>query len=131
MKRRNMLKSKAMKWVKALRSGKYKQGEGLLVQGKRNKKGHKVFEYCCLGVLAEVSGFKKEELLNRGLLRGIEGECGLNTVNGTPIKEGNEEVTIKTKRSISGEVDNLADANDVGVSFKAIATWIEKNYKLL
>lgn len=36
------------KWVAALRSGKYKQGKGVL-------RGHSN-AYCCLGVLCEVAG---------------------------------------------------------------------------
>ena len=36
------------KWIKALLSGDYKQGKGIL----KNKKG----EYCCLGVLADICG---------------------------------------------------------------------------
>jgi hypothetical protein len=43
------------KWVKALRSGKYKQGHGALIemQGEERKK---IKTYCCLGVLCDVSG---------------------------------------------------------------------------
>lgn len=37
------------KWVKALRSGKYKQAEGQLRDGDR---------FCCLGVLCDVLGMK-------------------------------------------------------------------------
>lgn len=33
------------KWVEALRSGRYKQGRGVLRQGN---------EFCCLGVLADI-----------------------------------------------------------------------------
>src|SRR4051794_35352962 len=36
------------KWVDALRSGKYKQGKGLLRDFNDN--------YCCLGVLCEIAG---------------------------------------------------------------------------
>lgn len=44
-----MKKSVAMKWVEALRSGKYKQGKATRL--KDNKGG-----FCCLGVLCEISG---------------------------------------------------------------------------
>lgn len=40
------------KWLKALRSGEYKQGRELL----KTKDG----KYCCLGVLAEINGHLKE-----------------------------------------------------------------------
>jgi hypothetical protein len=59
------------KWLAALRSGKYKQGSGILAKtsvssGKTN--------YCCLGVLAKVSGVTKglnEEFLTEGMSRKI------------------------------------------------------------
>lgn len=37
------------KWVKALRSGKYKQGTGTLKQYNRNEEA----KHCCLGVLCQ------------------------------------------------------------------------------
>jgi hypothetical protein len=45
-----MRKDVAKKWVKALRSGKYKQGQGYLKQF--NSKGQP--RHCCLGVLCEI-----------------------------------------------------------------------------
>lgn len=42
-----MKKDIAMKWVEALRSGKYKQTRGTL----KNNEG-----FCCLGVLCEING---------------------------------------------------------------------------
>jgi hypothetical protein len=41
---------KAAEWTTALRSGKYEQGQNALCDGSA---------FCCLGVLAEVSGFEK------------------------------------------------------------------------
>ena len=46
-----MKKNIAMRWIKALRSGKYKQARSAL----RNKK----VGYCCLGVLCEISKLGK------------------------------------------------------------------------
>lgn len=43
------------KWYNALRSGKYKQGRGILC--KKSKQGN---EYCCLGVLEHVAEGKVE-----------------------------------------------------------------------
>lgn len=46
------------KWVKALRSGKFKQGDGGLYYDRK---------YCCLGVLCTVAGIDiKEAKRNRG-----------------------------------------------------------------
>lgn len=49
-----MNKKLAMKWVKALRSGEYKQGTGKLNDGQGN--------FCCLGVLCEIEGLPKETI---------------------------------------------------------------------
>lgn len=117
-----MLKSKAMKWVKALRSGKYKQGTGYL-RGNSHTEG---YSYCCLGVLAEIEGhgdkIKTGKTENLGRFRR---SCGLASTTGVP--ENSLGVRIKGHCGY----ESLADANDSGVSFKRIATWIEKNYKLL
>lgn len=50
-----MKKAIAMKWVEALRSGKYKQGLGRLHNPDTNT-------YCCLGVLRDISGCKSNDL---------------------------------------------------------------------
>lgn len=46
------IKSRVMKFIKALESGKYKQGRGALAKrdGPRGK-----FDFCCLGVACEVA----------------------------------------------------------------------------
>lgn len=68
-----MKKSIAMKWVKALRSGKYKQGRKVL----KNSEG----KYCCLGVMCEVVGYV--EILNKGLLPcDVVEKAGMATPNG-------------------------------------------------
>ena len=45
------LKENRAKWVKALRSGKYKQGDTVLFNRKEKS-------YCCLGVLCVTAGLK-------------------------------------------------------------------------
>lgn len=52
-----MKKSVAMKWVKALRSGKYKQGEPMKLKDSNG-------EFCCLGVLCDISGKGEFEYSN-------------------------------------------------------------------
>lgn len=59
------------KWLKALRSGEYRQGRGQL----RNNKG----EYCCLGVACEV--YQKEgpgdlEIDDLGYVTSYDGDTG-------------------------------------------------------
>ena len=129
------------KWVKALRSGKFKQGSGTLKQF--NKKGQT--QHCCLGVLCELYnetmkknkkktlpetvcdndrdfshgycrfGGKKEDL-PKDVMKwaGISNSMGAFTT-GNPIYEQY----------------NLADLNDTGRKFKTIANIIEKNYEQL
>lgn len=53
-------KAKAERWVEALRSGEYEQGQGHLV--------NEYNEYCCLGVFAHLEGLPKENLLDEGVL---------------------------------------------------------------
>ena len=96
------------KWLKALRSGKYKQGMGTLRIEDR---------FCCLGVLCDLLDPKKWEqdeydelrfryLGERGLLpTGIKVELNIN-----PIDE------LK-----------VIDMNDTGLHFNRIADWIEEN----
>ena len=64
-----MKKSYAMKWVVALRSGKYKQGKGRL--HKVNASNH--HKYCCLGVLCDVVGAPKERVRNVFYYKGRAG----------------------------------------------------------
>lgn len=47
------------KWVSALRSGKYKQGTGYLIQSRND---NEQCEYCCLGVLCDL--YAKEHGFN-------------------------------------------------------------------
>lgn len=111
----------AMKWVKALRSGKYKQGKSALVSV---KDGGNCF--CCLGVLAvEVLRKTPNELFGWGALSdGFANTATLGTSWGSQRNGGN--------LTIGGEsYASLAVANDFGASFKQIATYIEKNYKKL
>lgn len=88
------------KWLKALRSGKYKQGQGLL-------KEHG--EYCCLGVACVVAGRKR--LANLGMIPDSEMRVP-KFLRGTEAKVPNKLITLN---------------DDKRWDFKKIATWIEKN----
>ena len=94
------------KWVKALRSGLYKQGILKLKDEEKIVLGRtRPARYCCLGVAYECGLAKTEHG------RSVLGESFLNE-NFAPIKLQKE----------------LAIRNDSGEwSFKRIATWIEKN----
>ena len=130
-----MEKKKAMKWVKALRSGKYKQADGSLIILNNDKP----MGYCCLGVLCEVSGIPLNHFKNHGVLWGdLSRSCGISDSEGQIKETKSVSIYDINKKKIQLRIGNkyksfvsLSDANDDGASFKSIATWIEKNYKLL
>jgi len=129
-----MNKAKAMKWVKALRSGKYKQGREVLLKTQNDSLDGKVVGHCCLGVLAEINGFGREKLCGLDLLNiEMQEVCGLTSESGEPLNndDGDPQKVNVRHAKMDMEFDSLAEANDHGVSFRTIATWIEKNYKLL
>lgn len=125
----------AKKWVKALRSGKYKQTKETL----QDEKG-----FCCLGVLcdlappdlghwdpeaADIPGERafitKEGGADTSLLpRAVQKWAGLATddgVYGTKLREDG-------KRSFDV---TLVDANDEGATFEQIADFIEQHWEIL
>lgn len=121
-----MLKKYAVKWAKALRSGKYQQSRMAL----RNSKG-----YCCLGVACEITGrplnrkiggcftikgSNKTDFLPKVVQRALK----MHSSNGAQ-KDGN---SLKIGQSL---FKTLSRANDFGMSFSDIADYIEKNYKQL
>ncbi len=102
------------KWVKALRSGKYKQGKEHLRQ--ENDKGKSV--YCCLGVLIEVAG----------------GDCDDDAYafdNATLAADFEKKIDLAKNQTEDLAHYNDGDREDGSLvkswSFKRIATWIEKN----
>lgn len=102
-----MEKKKAMKWVEALRSGEYEQGRGRL-----RVTDNAGDSFCCLGVACEIglatqdpmTQFVRTDFLSSLEQRRLARWNDGEDVNGQPIKRW---------------------------SFKKIANWIEKNYKLL
>lgn len=122
-----MKKSAMKKWVKALRSGKYKQGESYLVKYKmHDETGDIVRElsFCCLGVLCQINGVNIAIGVDELLGEDTRLQVGLKTHNG----QLNKNYKVPNKY-LEGTVSNLADLNDNGLSFKQIANIIEKNYK--
>ena len=128
----------AKKWIKALRSGKYKQGQSLLKQyDAKNQPRH-----CCLGVLCELynetmkKNHKKILTVNKTSNNGFCPENGYVTFSG----EGESLPPVVKKwagmKSNNGEIDyrfygSLADMNDSGKTFKTISNTIEKNIESL
>lgn len=107
------------KWLEALRSGKYVQGEGVLRNGDD--------EYCCLGVLCEVAGaecskepvYAGSDLLIPRYRFTYKGDSQTELL---PLLLSNELGIGKDAHS------TLTTMNDnQGKTFKQIADWIEEN----
>jgi hypothetical protein len=96
------------KWINALRSGRFKQGNGCL----RSGEGH-----CCLGVLCEITGNGK----NRDMTNSYP-------VDSDPL--GANESTVGNFMGLSVKTQfTLARLNDYGHTFEEIANYISKNVK--
>lgn len=94
------------KWVDALLSGEYKQGEGDLLH---------VGKYCCLGVACVVAGVRKHDMLNKGLIYTYEEYS--EKVPAILRVEATEAMYIY-RSTVPGA---LADLNDSEVPFEVIA----------
>ena len=134
-----MRKEVMVKWVKALRSGKFKHGTGTLKQF--NSKGDA--QHCCLGVLCELYNQDMKKNHKKTLKITVYDndasfKYGYTRFNGA--SDGLPE-DVKKWSGIStsfgrfyGDDDlpaPLADLNDDGRKFKTIANIIEKNYDKL
>lgn len=111
------------KWVKALRSGKYKQGTETLKQYNSNGEA----KHCCLGVLCE--------LYNNDMKKSKKKTLNITIVDCCLPEKVKEWSGIKSSYGkFYGEEDlpaPLADLNDNGKKFKTIADIIEKHYENL
>jgi len=118
-----MNKNIKTKWVKALRSGNYKQGKNSLA--KVNKLGN--VKYCCLGVLCDLYLKEHKQKWNpvnedNDLSIGRKKETAVLPLNvrkwagldSNPILQSNNET--------------LASMNDDGFTFKKLADAIENEF---
>lgn len=95
-----------VKWLEALRSGKYQQGSMQLKDPFNNT-------YCCLGVLCDITG------------------CKWNASYAT-YKQNSSNITVPMSLReelglIGPDCRILMEMNDRGTSFNEIADYIEKN----
>lgn len=97
------------KWIKALRSGKYKQAQRTL----RRRKGSGAC-YCCLGVACEIYLHGKWD----GEVYLLAGAGSLHVL-GDNLR--------RSYGMAAGEQRELAIINDTGASFEQIADIIEKS----
>jgi hypothetical protein len=105
-------------WVAALRSGNYRQ----------TQKGEEGFQrlkgpvgYCCLGVLAELNGWKTD---GRGILTD-EGAKALSLENGYTVSGLLEDCGLPNFPE--SKVHTLAGLNDNGIPFKELADFLEQH----
>lgn len=105
-------------WVRALRSGKYVKGKGML----KTKKG-----YCCLGVLTDL--YIKEKKLKKGWESHFEpedGELGLRVMRWAGLPSKDPEVEFKKHGSYEDK-QTLSVINDTTrKTFKDIAGIIQE-----
>lgn len=130
-----MKKEVAMKWVAALRSGKFKQGHGVLHSGDK---------FCCLGVLCDISG-QGEWVVDSVGANGysVAGEGMCKGVLHDQVQKWSGVINWDGKYldKKTGKHFKLSQWNDLGYSkdtsvakpqtFEQIANWIEKNWKAL
>lgn len=113
------MKTSVKLWLRALRSGKYKQTREYL---------HTDSGYCCLGVACEIYNKTHKSKVN---YKGPLDEESLNdpkvaiVARWLGLEEGTGQFMGETNHS------SLADLNDKGQSFKEIADLIESNPKKL
>lgn len=113
------------KWVEALRSGEYEQGESVL---KDTSEG--VTKYCCLGVACKL-------LVDEGVAVEYSGLYSDNIFKLVGEEEGDYEVLSEGIANYLGILSNpivkvtvgtstIADLNDTGTPFSEIADIIEE-----
>ena len=94
------------KWIKALRSGRYRKGKGMLYR-KGKHGGHP--RYCCLGVAASISGTPSYDM---------EGACFIYEAGVVPD-------LIYAEGPMPHVFVKMNDINEK--SFSQIADWIQEN----
>ncbi len=132
----------AKAWIAALRSGKYQQAEGTLIE--TAFEGTEIEAYCCLGVaceLAAAAGIGQWELEDGEFLTGVfRDRYGNMSAEELPrgVKEwlgvNNENPSVQLGRSANGRYESQTATwmNDSKrASFSEIADWLETHHKEL
>lgn len=101
------------RWVEALRSGEYKQAQGLLGRNFDDVDSHRPTTFCCLGVLCDLVD------PNRWHTGGFKADDNLTINYKVPPKD----VWKRIDQDIV--MDTLIRLNDGGATFNAIADFIE------
>lgn len=114
-----MKKEVAEIWVQALRSGKYKQGQGALRTGDA---------YCCLGVLCDLYNSDNWKNVNRGyfVYEGMQGHLSDNVKDWSGLRSYAGNIFKGNRQN-----EMLMTYNDTEVSFEEIANIIEQEWENL
>lgn len=111
------------KWVKALRSGEYKQGSSALRTVIHNDE-----RFCCLGVLCDL--YSIEHKKDEWSLKEGGGSYNHNGSGGYPSQKVLDWAGLYCSAgdfvTIGDDNETLASMNDLGYTFKEIATAIEE-----
>lgn len=104
------------RWVKALRSGKYKQGRHSL----RNVEGD---TFCCLGVLCDLA--VRSKVIKEGRVTYLDPKRYTYGASST----GNIPPSVEKWSGLDSyfDADLLIKMNDGGESFELIADYVEEN----
>ena len=105
------------RWLKALRSGRYKQAKEQLRTGFQPGP----YSYCCLGVLCDLARKSGIGEWDDGKFNGHAGDLPEVVVDWAGLESSNPEVMTRAG------IDYLANLNDGGRTFKQIANYIEKS----
>lgn len=101
------------KWIAALRSGEYKQGQSSLYNPSDDT-------YCCMGVIGVMLGVDKVSMSNKAYFDSKPIDTRIEIPDGLP--------TIFDGSDINSACHMFARMNDIeGKSFSEIADFIEEN----
>lgn len=107
-----MKKRIKVKWLKALRSGKYEQGHGVLHSLEKNN-------YCCLGVLCKIAGiYEKKKGEGDGRFAGEIHYLSHKLLTKFDI----DDVDMRVLANMNDGIDGAE-----GKDFATIAKYIEEN----
>lgn len=121
-----MKRNIAMRWIRALEAGRYKQARNSLCRydADGNKIGH-----CCLGVLTEIAAKEGVRGAKSALSRLAKyEESSRSSYLPTYVMKW---AGMSSNCGFISGLDNLASRNDLGFSFKELAMRIRKHWKEL
>lgn len=107
-----------VKWLEALRSGKYEQGNGALRRVEGNA-------FCCLGVLADVCG-EKWSLHPSGTKYQLEGDIHFWATNTPSYGTLTDQFCQSVGLPVAARTELVSLNDQKRKSFKEIAVYIEE-----